>query len=93
MKLSGSRYLIYDTPSPRTDRLRSSLVREGATVRVTNSIMVAMQAALGEEIDTVFVAYRADTATQMLCEQLDRLRIPKIFTGSSPQADALRIVA
>jgi hypothetical protein len=91
MKLSGSRILIYDSHSNKTERLKASLVREGATVHVTGSVVAALQLAEEMGVHTAFVPFRADPATRMLCEQLDRLRIPKIFTGSSPRADDLRL--
>ena len=93
MMLSGYQFLIYDSHSVRTERLKESLMREGATVHVTGSIFTALK--LSEELDvhTVFVPFRADPATQLLCEQLDRMGVRKIFTGSSPKADALRFAA
>jgi hypothetical protein len=67
MKLTGFHYLIYDTPSLKTERLRASLLREGATVRVTSSIITAF-AQLDERcVDAAFVAYRSDPATRSLC--------------------------
>ncbi len=93
MKLLGLHYLIYDTPSIKTERLKACLVREGATVCVTSSVITAFEKLEERRVDTVFVAYRADTATRSLCAQLDMLRIPKIYTGSSPLADALRFAA
>lgn len=91
--LSGLHFLIYDTHSARTERLKASLMREGATVHVTGSILAALQLAEELDVHTVFVPFRADPATQLLCEQLDRLDVRKIFTGSSPKADALRFAA
>ena len=91
--LSGLHFLIYDTFSFRTERLKASLMREGATVHVTGSIFAALKLAEELAVRTVFVPFRADPATHLLCEQLDRLGIAKIFTGSSLKADALRFAA
>jgi len=93
MKLSGSHYLIYDPPSFRTSRLKACLEREGATVAVTSSILIATRNIEARGIDLVFVPYRCDAATQTLCGLLDRLQIPKIFTGTSPHDDELRLAA
>ena len=93
MMLSGYHFLIYDTYSSRTERLKASLVREGAIVHVTGSIFVVLQLAEELHVHTVFVLFRADPATQLLYEQLDRMGVRKIFTGSSLKADALRFAA
>jgi hypothetical protein len=93
MKLSGRHYLVYDAASPSTDRLKASLVREGATVHVTSSILVAQRYVDERSIDAAFVPFRGDAATASLCKRLDRQRIPKIFTGSSPRVDQWRLVA
>jgi hypothetical protein len=92
-KLSGLHFLVYDVPSIKTKRLKASLKGEGATVHVTASIISAMHQLASGRVHTAFVSYRANPMTSSLCAHLDLLRIPKLFTGSSPADDASRLAA
>jgi hypothetical protein len=93
MKLSGSHCLIFDSYTTRTKHLKARLIREGASVSLTHSILVALQHVECRKLDAVFIPYRSDAGTRKLLAEVQRLRIPTIFTGSSPLYDELRSVA
>jgi hypothetical protein len=57
------------------------------------SIISAMHQLASGRAHTAFVSYRANPMTSSLCAHLDLLRIPKLFTGSSPADDASRLAA
>jgi hypothetical protein len=93
MKLFGSHFLVFDSTSLRTQHLKARLVREGARVSVTNSVILAITLLQDGGVQAAFVPYRSDAGTRTLCSEIRRLQIPVIFIGCSPRSEELRAAA